>query len=303
MPELPVISLYVEWLDALLERQELTAIQINNPFVLRSVEPGISDLLNHRVTQATRLGKRIVVALEQVYFIVMHLMIAGRLPWRKSSAAGSRASRKLGGRGSGLAVLEFSSGTVTLMEAGEKRRVSPHLVRGERDLKDFERGGLEVFDADLEQFQHALTASNHTLKRALTDSRILSGIGNVYSDEILHRAGLSPFRQTQKMSAEEFSVLFDATRETLHDWLVRLREETGDGFPTKVTAFRSGMAVRGRFREPCPSCGAPVQRIVYAQTECNYCARCQTGGKLLADRALSRLLKANWPKTLEEGDR
>jgi formamidopyrimidine-DNA glycosylase len=300
MPELPDISVYVERLEALLEGQELTAIQINNPFVLRSVEPGIADLLNHRVTRVSRLGKRIVLALEPAYFIVMHLMIAGRLQWRKSPLQRSRSGQKPAGRGRGLAVLEFSSGALTLTEAGKKRRASLHLVQGENGLKDFDRGGLEVFEVDLDEFKEALVARNHTLKRALTDPRILSGIGNAYSDEILHRAGLSPFRQTQKMTAEEFNILYGATRDTLSEWLVRLREETGEGFPAKVTAFRPGMAVHGRFREPCPSCGSPVQRIVYAQNECNYCARCQTGGKLLADRALSRLLKANWPKTLEE---
>lgn len=238
------------------------------------------------------MGKRIVLGLEQGLFLVLHLMIAGRLRWRR---AGSPIPK-----GNGLAAFDFAHGTLLFTEAGHKKRASLHVVEGEEGLRAFDRGGLEVAELDLHRFGEALRRENHTLKRALTDPRILSGIGNAYSDEILHAARLSPFKQTRGLSEAEIGRLFRATRETLEDWTDRLREEVGEGFPEKVTAFRKGMAVHGRYRKPCPVCEAPVQRIVYASNEANYCPRCQTEGRVLADRALSRLLKANWPKTIEE---
>jgi formamidopyrimidine-DNA glycosylase len=293
VPELPDIQVYLERLAPLILNQPLERIVIRSPFVLRSVMPPIAEAQGKRVVGLRRLGKRIVLALEDDLFLVIHLMIAGRLRWRQP---GTRPAGRLG-----LATFEFPAGVLLLTEAGTKRRASMHLVRGEAALSEFERGGLEVLDADLTAFQDRLTSENHTLKRALTDPRLFSGIGNAYSDEILHRARLSPLAYTRKLSREEISRLFDATRATLLEWIQRLRAEV-EVFPEKVTAFREGMAVHGRYREPCPVCGTPVQRIRYADNETNYCARCQTGGRLLADRALSRLLREDWPRSIDEID-
>jgi formamidopyrimidine-DNA glycosylase len=292
MPELPDVTVYVEALAARIAGARVEGVRLASPFVLRTVDPPLAAVVGRTVTAVRRLGKRIVIALDGERFLVLHLMIAGRLHWR---AAGARLPGKIG-----LAALDFSTGTVTLTEAGTKRRASLHVIGGEAALRELDRGGLEVFDADLAAFRDALTRESHTLKRALTDPRILSGIGNAYSDEILHRARLSPVKLTRQLSEEESARLFDACRTTLRDWIERLRAEAGGGFPEGVTAFRDGMAAHGRFGQPCPACGAPVQRIVHADNETNYCARCQTGGRLLADRALSRLLKRDWPRTLEE---
>jgi len=283
---------YVEALGARIRGARLDGVRLANPFVLRSVDPPLASAAGRTVTDVTRLGKRIVIALDGDLFLVLHLMIAGRLHWK---SAGARPPGKIG-----LAALDFSTGTLTMTEAGTKRRASMHLVRGADALADFDRGGLEVFSADLASFRAALARESHTLKRALTDPRILSGIGNAYSDEILHRARLSPVKLTRSLTDDETARLFAACRATLADWIDRLRADMGTGFPEGVTAFRPDMAVHGRFGKPCPDCGAPVQRIVHADNETNYCARCQTGGRLLADRALSRLLKQDWPRTLEE---
>ncbi len=292
MPELPDLTIYNERLSSLLEGERLEAIRIANPFVLRSVSPAVSELVGRNVEAVTRLGKRLVIGLAEEHYIVLHLMIAGRLLWKPPG-------HKLP-KGRGLAAFDFSPGTLVLTEAGKKRRASLHLVAGRAALTGFDRGGLEVLQADAAHFATAICAENHTLKRALTDPRVLSGIGNAYSDEILHRARLSPFKQTRSLSEAEVGRLHEATLGVLREWTERLRAEVGDSFPVKVTAFRDGMAVHGRYGKPCPVCGAPVQRIVYAQNEANYCAGCQTEGKVLMDRALSRLLKASWPKTLEE---
>lgn len=292
MPELPDIVVYVERMRALLGGEILNHVRIANPFVLRSVDPAPADAEGKRVIGFDRIGKRIVIGLEGDLFLAIHLMIAGRLRWRKPEAAVPKSN--------GLAAFYFDAGTLLLTEAGKKRRASLHVVRGRDALAAFDRGGLELSDASLADFREALRRENHTLKRALTDQSVLSGIGNAYSDEILLRARLSPFKQTQSLSESELASLFDATRCTIDEWTERLRTQTGDEFPEKVTAFRDGMAVHGRYRQPCPVCGAPVQRIVYASSESNYCARCQTDGKLLADRALSRLLKKNWPRRIED---
>jgi len=267
-------------------------VRIAGPSLLRSVDPPVAAVEGRRVVSLRRIGKRIAIGLDGEIFLVIHLMIAGRLRWRQRGAA-------LGRRG-GLAAFDFENGTLLLVEAGSKRRATLHVVRGEAALAAHDPGGLEVLDCDLAAFAARIGAESHTLKRTLTDPRILSGIGNAYSDEILHRARLSPVRLSQKLSPEEIERLFGAARETLVAWTERLRRETGDAFPEKVTAFRDGMAVHGRFGKPCPDCGAPVQRIVHARNETNYCAACQTGGRLLADRALSRLLHEDWPRTLEE---
>jgi formamidopyrimidine-DNA glycosylase len=292
MPELPDIVLYLTQLGPRVLGQPLIRISIRNPFVLRSVDPPLSAVEERRVVGLQRIGKRIVLELEDELFIIIHLMIAGRLRWQ---APGTKAAGKLV-----LATFEFPAGNLQLTEAGTKRRASLHLVAGRERLRELNRGGLEVLEADLESFAQRLQSENHTLKRALTDPRLFSGIGNAYSDEILHRARLSPLALTSRLTDDEVARLFHATRATLADWIDRLCRETGDAFPEKVTAFRQGMAVHGRFGQPCPDCGAPVQRIRYAENETNYCARCQTGGRLLADRALSRLLKEDWPRSIDE---
>jgi len=292
MPELPDVTIYLEALDARIRGARLERMRLASPFVLRSVDPSPTDVAGHTVVGLRRLGKRIVIALDGDLFVLIHLMIAGRLHWKE---AGAKLPGKIG-----LAALDFPTGTVTLTEAGSKRRAALHLVRGESALAAHDPGGLELFGAHLDEFRAALTRESHTLKRALTDPRILSGVGNAYSDEILHRARLSPVRMTRQLSEEEAARLFQAAKTTLADWIERLRGEAGGAFPEGVTAFRPDMAVHGRYGKPCPDCGAPVQRIVHADNETNYCARCQTAGRLLADRALSRLLRKDWPRTLEE---
>ena len=292
MPELPDVTVYVEALRARVVGQPLERIRLQSPFLLRSVEPPIGTVAGRAVRAVDRLAKRIVLALDGDLFLVLHLMIAGRLHWRPP---GARLPGKLG-----VAAFDFPNGTLTLTEAGTKKRAALHLVAGRTALATSDPGGLEVLDADLADFRTALARERHTLKRALTDPRLLAGIGNAYADEILHRARLSPVRMTDALTLEEMARLFEATRNTLSDWIERLRAEAGGDFPEGVTAFRPGMAVHGRFGQPCPNCGAPVQRIVHAENETNYCAGCQTGGRLLADRALSRLLRQDWPRTLEE---
>jgi formamidopyrimidine-DNA glycosylase len=292
VPELPDVTVYVERLAALVVGVELARVRVANPFLLRTVAPALTETEGRRAVDVSRLGKRVVIALEGELFLVLHMMIAGRLHWREAGAAIPKRV--------GLAAFDFASGSLVLTEAGSKRRASLHLVRGAGALSAFDRGGLEVLEAGGDRFVAVLRRENHTLKRALTDPTLFSGIGNAYSDEILHRARLSPLAQTQKLSDAEAEALYAAARQTLSEWLERLRAEAGDGFPENVTAFRAAMAVHGRYGEPCPLCGSRVQRIVYAENEANYCARCQTGGRLLADRALSRLLKRDWPRTLEE---
>jgi formamidopyrimidine-DNA glycosylase len=292
MPELPDVSLYLEHLSTRILHQPLVKLTIRSPFVLRSVSPPISEAEGKQVVGLRRMGKRIVLGLEGELFLVIHLMIAGRLKWYP---LGKKAGGKLV-----LAVLEFPGGLLFLTEAGTRRRASIHLVSGETALRQFERGGLEVLESELAGFAQRLRSENHTLKRALTDPRLFSGIGNAYSDEILHRARLSPLALTRKLNEADVERLYHATRGTLHEWIVRLRDEAGQKFPEKVTAFREGMAVHGRYQLPCPDCGTPVQRIRYADNETNYCARCQTGGRLLADRAMSRLLKEDWPRSIDE---
>jgi len=292
MPELPDIAVYLDCLAPRALGQTLERLRIQNPFVLRTVAPAPAELEGSRITGLRRLGKRIVFALEGDRFILIHLMIAGRLRWHR---LGAKPPGRLA-----LAALEFPTGVLLLTEAGSTRRASLHLVAGEHALAEFDRGGLEVLEAHRDAFAERLAAENHTLKRALTDPRLFSGIGNAYSDEILHRARLSPLALTRKLDAGQVDRLFDATQSTLREWTARLRAEVGEGFPDKVTAFRDGMAVHGRFGEPCPDCGTAVQRIRYAANETNYCARCQTGGRLLADRALSRILREDWPRSIDE---
>lgn len=292
MPELPDIVVYLEALAPRILHQPIDAVRIINPFVLRSVDPPITAAQGRSVTGLERIGKRIVLELEDDLFLVVHLMIAGRLRWRP---AGGKPPGK-----PALAALLFPTGTLVLTEAGSKRRASLHLIAGRERLRAIDRGGLEVLDAGLDAFAARLRSERHTLKRALTDPRLLSGIGNAYSDEILHRARLSPLTLTDRLDDEAVARLHDATVRVLTDWISRLRAGTGQGFPEKVTAFREGMAVHGRYRLPCPVCGAPVQRIRYADNETNYCAKCQTGGRLLADRAMSRLLREDWPRKLED---
>jgi formamidopyrimidine-DNA glycosylase len=292
MPELPDVLLYIESLRPRIINQTLERVRLASPFVVRSVTPPISAIQNRPVRALRRLGKQIVLGFEGDFFLIVHLMIAGRFQWKER---GAKIPGKLG-----LAAFDFPSGTLLLTEAGSKKRASLHLVEGERNLAVFNRGAFEVLDAPVEAFREALTHENHTLKRALTDPRLFSGIGNAYSDEILHRARLSPMKLTQKLSDEEISRLHHATQSTLVEWIERLKKDAGNEFPSKVTAFRPEMAVHGRFGQPCPACGSPVQRIVYAENECNYCATCQTEGRLLADRALSRLLKQDWPRSLDE---
>ncbi len=292
MPELPDVTVYVECLAARCVGQTLERVRVVGPSLLRSFDPPISAAEGKRVRGVRRLGKRVVFASGNELFLIFHLMIAGRFHWRER---GARPSRK-----TGLASVDFSTGTLVLTEASTQKRASLYLVRGESALAEHDPGGLEVSGSSLAEFRARMSAENRTLKRALTDPHILSGIGNAYSDEILHRARLSPVTLTSRLSDEEWRRLHAAARDTLELWTGRLREQTGEGFPEKVTAFRPEMAVHGRYRQPCPDCGAPVQRIVYAANETNYCARCQTGGKLLADRALSQLLKKDWPRSLEE---
>jgi len=292
MPELPDIVVYLEALDTRVRGATLLRVRLLNPFLLRTADPPIGMVEGKKVLGLRRIGKRIVIDLEGDLFLILHLMVAGRLRWLK-------AGEKPPGRIT-LALLEFSDGCLAFTEAGTKRRASLHLVQGEAALAQFDAGGLEVLDADLASFARRLKAENHTLKRALTDPHIFSGIGNAYSDEILHRARLSPVALTLQLEAQDVARLYAATRTTLTEWTQRLRSAAGAEFPEKVTAFREGMAVHGRFGQPCPVCGAPVQRIVYAENETNYCARCQTHGKLLADRALSRLLKSSWPRNIDE---
>ncbi len=295
MPELPDITVYIEALETRVLGEPLEGLRIANPFLLRSFAPPVKSATGRRVERLRRLGKRIAIGLEGELWLVLHLMIAGRLHWAKPGA-------KLPGR-RGLAAFDFPNGSLILTEAGTKRRASLHLVAGEAALAAHDPGGLEVLEAELSAFRDALARENHTLKRALTDPRAFSGIGNAYSDEILHRARLSPVAMTGKLTAEESERLYHATRDTVAHWVERLRAEAGEGFPEKVTAFRTGMAVHGRYGKPCPDCGTAVQRIRHADNETNYCPRCQTGGKLLADRALSRLLKKDWPRTIEELER
>jgi formamidopyrimidine-DNA glycosylase len=294
VPELPDVTLYVERLSALCVGHALLRTRLAGPVLLRSVDPPLAAAHGQVLREVRRLGKRIVLGFDGELYLVFHLMIAGRFRWRPAGAA---IPKKLG-----HAAFDFESGTLLLTEASSKKRATLHVVRGAEALAAHDPGGLEVFEADLAGFAARLRLENRTLKRALTDPRILSGIGNAYSDEILHAARLSPVKLTQKLDDAELARLFDAARATLAGWTERLRAEVGDGFPEKVTAFRPEMAVHGRYRQPCPVCGSPVQRIVHAENESNYCATCQTGGKLLADRALSQLLRRDWPRTLEELD-
>jgi formamidopyrimidine-DNA glycosylase len=292
MPELPDISAYLSALEERIVGQPLEHVRVASAFLLRTAQPPISDAEGHRVLELRRVGKRIAIGLDNDLWLVLHLMIGGRLHWRARGA-------KLGGRNN-LAAFDFPNGSLVLTEAGTKRRASLHVLKGEEALQAVDPGGIDVFASDLDDFRAALSAENRTLKRALTDPRILSGIGNAYSDEILHAAQLSPITLTRKLTLDEWNRLFEATRATLRLWIDRLRAEAKAGFPEKVTAFRKEMAVHGRFGEPCPRCGEPVQRIRYADNETNYCAGCQTAGRVLADRALSRLLGADWPRTLDE---
>ena len=295
MPELPDVVLYIEALEQRILDQPLHGVRLASPFLLRTAVPPIGALDGKHVRPLRRLGKRIAIGFEDDLWLILHLMINGRLHWRERGA-------KLAGRYA-LAAFDFPHGTLTLTEFGPKKRASLNLVRGEAALREHDPGGIEVFEIDLETFRRAVTHENHTLKRALTDPRLFSGIGNAYSDEILHRARLSPLAMTAKLSADETARLYEATRATLADWIARLRAHYGDAFPEKVTAFRPDMAVHGKYKLPCPVCGTAVQRIRYADNETNYCPRCQTGGQLLADRAFSRLLKKDWPKTIDELER
>ena len=292
MPELPDIVVYIEALEQRIQGAILKRVRVANPFLLRTAVPPLSSVEGKKVVELRRLGKRICFGFEDDLWLVLHLMIAGRLHWYTDPAKAAKAR--------GVAAFEFSSGTLTLTEAGTQRRASLHVVQGKAGLQTLNPGGLEVFEATEEEFAAALQRKNHTLKRALTDPRILSGIGNAYSDEILFAAQLSPFTLTQKLSHSEISRLFEAVKTTLTDWVERLRADSAGKFPEKVTAFRPDMATHGRYKEPCPRCGNKIQRIRYGSNETNYCPTCQTGGKLLADRALSRLLKDDWPRTPEE---
>jgi formamidopyrimidine-DNA glycosylase len=292
MPELPDITAYLTALEMRIVGQPLEKVRLGSPFLLRTADPPLSDAYGKVVRGLRRVGKRIAIGVEGDLWLVLHLMIAGRLHWRAAGA-------KLAGRKS-LVALDFANGSLVLTEAGTKHRASLHVVKGEERLEELDAGGIDVFAADLDTFRAVLTSENRTLKRALTDPRLLSGIGNAYSDEILHAAQLSPITQTQKLKPDEWQRLFDATRSTLDFWIKKLVAEAAEDFPEGVTAFREGMAVHGRYGEPCPRCGEKVLRIRYADKETNYCSRCQTGGKVLADRSLSRLLGSDWPRTLEE---
>ena len=292
MPELPDIAAYIHALGSRIVAQPIQQIRLASPFLLRTVEPPITDVEGQTVRELRRIGKRIAIGVESDLWLVLHLMIAGRLHWRQLGS-------KLAGRQS-LAAFDFTNGSLVLTEAGVKHRASLHVLRGEDGLQSIEPGGIDIFASDLSAFREALSAENRTLKRALTDPRIVSGIGNAYSDEILHAARLSPVALTQKLKPDQWERLLMAARDTLTLWIDRLRGEAERGFPEKVTAFREGMAVHGRYGKPCPRCGEKIQRIRYADNETNYCVRCQTGGKLLADRSLSRLLQSDWPRTLDE---
>ena len=292
MPELPDIAAYIFALESRIVGQPVERVRLANPFLLRTAQPPITNVEGRVVRELRRIGKRIAIGVEGDLWLVLHLMIAGRLHWRPPNA-------KLAGR-QNLAAFDFPDGSLVLTEAGTKRRASLHVIKGEEGLHSVDPGGIEIFTSDLSAFREALTAENRTLKRALTDPRLVSGIGNAYSDEILHAAQLSPITLTHKMKPHEWERLYAATRETLELWIDRLHAEAETGFPEKVTAFRKGMAVHGRHGEPCPRCGEKIQRIRYADNETNYCARCQTSGKVLADRGLSRLLGSDWPRTLEE---
>jgi formamidopyrimidine-DNA glycosylase len=292
MPELPDVLLYIDSLKPRVLNQTLERVRLSSPFVVRSVDPPISTINGRKVLRLRRLGKQIVFEFDDELFLVIHLMIAGRFQWKER---GAKIPGKLG-----LAAFDFPTGTLLLTEAGSKKRASINVVQQERNLAAFDRGALEVLDSSLEEFRDTLTRENHTLKRALTDPRLFSGIGNAYSDEILHRAQLSPMKLAGKLTEDEIARLHTATKSTLVEWIERLRVEAGSEFPSKVTAFRPEMAVHGRYGKPCPVCGSLVQHIVYAENECNYCATCQTEGRLLADRGLSRLLKQDWPRSLDE---
>jgi len=292
VPELPDITVYLEALERRIAGRKLERVRLASPFLLRTVAPPLAAAEGQTVSGLRRLGKRIAIGFENDCWLVLHLMIAGRLHWREPGVTLSQRRA--------LAAFDFDSGSLVLTEAGSKKRASLHVVEGAAGLQALDSGGLETLEAGLDEFAARLASENHTLKRALTDPHVLSGIGNAYSDEILHAARLSPAALTSRLGGEEIARLYEATRRTLEEWTERLRRQAGGGFPEKVTAFREGMAVHGRFGQPCPRCGAPVQRIRYADNETNYCARCQTGGKLLADRSLSRLLKQDWPRTLEE---
>jgi formamidopyrimidine-DNA glycosylase len=295
LPELPDIELYLNALSRRVLHQPLERVRIGNPFIVRTIDPPVRAVEGRRVIGLRRLGKRIVFAMEADLFVVLHLMIAGRLRWRERGAA-------IPGK-VGLAAFDFPTGTAILTEQGARRQASVHIVAGGDELASLDPGGLEVLESSVPEFAQRLTGENHTLKRALTDPHILSGIGNAYSDEILHAARMSPMTLTSNLGDADIARLHEATVRTLEHWIHHLRDETGDSFPEKVTAFREGMAVHGRYGKPCPRCGAPVQRIVYARNEANYCATCQTGGRLLSDRALSRLLKQDWPRTVEDMER
>src|SRR5215471_5900360 len=292
MPELPDVTIYIEALERRILGRPLLGVRLGSPFVLRSVSPPLAEFRDRVVRRLSRLGKRIVIGFDHELYLVIHLMIAGRLHWR---AANAPLARKIG-----LAAFDFADGSLVLTEVASKKRAAIYAVRGAAALAAHDPGGLEPLTVSRDDFAAALLRENHTLKRALSDPHIFSGIGNSYSDEILHRARLSPLQLTRKLDEGGIERLWQAVRETLTHWLERLRNETGASFPEKVTAFRAGMAVHGRYKQPCPVCGSPVQRIVYAENETNYCARCQTGGRLLADRSLSRLLHDDWPRTLEE---
>jgi formamidopyrimidine-DNA glycosylase len=292
MPEIPDLTVYIECLKKRTLGHPLQKIRLVSPFLLRTYDPKVSSIEGQKLAGITRIGKQIVLKMENDDFLIFHLMIAGRLHWKKY---GAEIPRRIG-----LAAFDFSPGTLLLTEAGTKKRASLHIVRGATALEKFDKGGIEVFETGEKRFQEALTRENHTLKRALTDPRIIAGIGNTYSDEILHRARLSPLKNTSRLTEDEVRRLFSACRETLREWIERIGNDVGKGFPEKVTAFREGMAVHGRYGKPCPRCRTAVQRIVYAENECNYCPACQTGGRILADRALSRLLKNEWPRSLSK---
>src|SRR5215216_4157036 len=292
MPELPDLTVYLDFMQSHIVGETLLHVRCASPFVLRTADPPLKAVEGKRVLGTRRLGKRLVLELEDELFLTIHLMIAGRFRWREP---GATITAKIG-----LAAFDFEKGTLLLTEASPKKRAAIHILRGEAALAEFERTGLEVFDTDLDRFRERLLLGNHTVKRALTDPDLFSGIGNAYSDEILHRARISPVKMTRSMDEDEVQRLYAATLEIMQEWIDRLRREANGGFPEKVTAFRKDMAVHGKYKEPCPVCGTPVQRIVHAENESNYCPTCQTGGKLLADRALSRLLKQDWPRTIEE---